>query len=86
MDSLQDLLGKYSPKEPKEIQLIKQYIDTQFGAPANVALRGNTIVITIQSAALANALRFHITKLKEVCGTQKRIMLRIGQVDTRTAQ
>lgn len=79
MESLQDLLGKYSPKEPPEVQAIKQYIEAEFKAPCTVALQGErAIVITVNSAALANTLRFHVTKLQAACDTKKRILLRIG--------
>lgn len=78
MDSLEDLLGKYSPKKPEEIQVIKQYIADNFSATASVALRGETIVITVPSAALANTLRFHVVKIQAACATDKRILLRIG--------
>lgn len=79
MESLQDLLGKYRRQEPPEIAIIKQYIDEQFHTTANVALQGDkAIVITVTSAALANTLRFHVTRLQAACETDKRILLRIG--------
>jgi len=78
MDNLQDLLGKYSRKEPREITAIKQYIHEQFHSDANVGMQGETIVVTVHSAALANTLRFQLSKMKEVAETEKRIILRIG--------
>lgn len=78
MDSLQDLLGAYRPQEPPEILVIKRYIDEHFSAPSSVAIRGETIVITVPSAALANTLRYHAAKLKAACGSSKRLMFRIG--------
>lgn len=79
MESLQDLLGKYTPQEPPEIAAIKSYVEEHFSTTPRVALQGESaIIITVQSAALANTLRFHITKLQEACDTTRRIVLRIG--------
>ncbi|HEY5667610.1 MAG TPA: hypothetical protein VIR03_00430 [Candidatus Saccharimonadales bacterium] len=78
MDSLEDLLGKYSPKEPAEVVALKQYIDETFHAASSIGLRGESIVITVASAALANTLRFHTTKLQAAAQTDKRIVFRIG--------
>jgi hypothetical protein len=80
MDSLQNLLGKYSPREPEEVLIIKHYIKKQFDAvPSSVAFQGDkAIVITVRSAALANTLRFHTSKLQEACNTDKRLLFRIG--------
>jgi hypothetical protein len=78
MDNLQDLLGKYSRKEPSEIAALKQYIHDQFNSEANIGLQGEAIVITVHSAALANTLRFQLPKLKAAANTEKRIILRIG--------
>ena len=78
MDSLQDLLGKYSPQEPAEILAIKRYIDEHFSAPSSVALQNDAIVITVHSAALANTLRYHGRKIKAACGSDKRLVFRIG--------
>ena len=78
MESLQDLLGGYSPKEPTEVLAIKQYIQKTFNVPSSVGLKGESIVITVPSAALANTLRFHTAKLKNAAQTDKKIVFRIG--------
>lgn len=78
MDNLQDLLGKYSRKEPREITALKQYIHEQYQSEASVGFQGEAIVVTVHSAALANTLRYQMTKLKSVAETKKRIILRIG--------
>lgn len=78
MDSLQDLLGRYSPKEPPEITAVKRYIDQRFKAESTVSLRDETIVVTVYSAALANTLRYHLRKMQAAADTKKRILLRIG--------
>ena len=78
MDNLRDLLGKYTPQEPPEIAAIKQYLQDQFKADCKVAFQGEAIVITVRSASLANALRFHSTKLRDAAQTDKRLVIRIG--------
>jgi hypothetical protein len=78
MDSLQDLLGRYSPKEPDEIAALKQYILDEFGAQSNVGLHGETLVITVNSASLANALRLRLLSLQRAANTKRKIMFRIG--------
>jgi hypothetical protein len=78
MDSLHDLLGKYSPKEPPEIRIIKHYIDEHFHMPSSVTVRDDAIVITVHSASLANTLRYHASKLRAACDTPKKILFRIG--------
>jgi hypothetical protein len=78
MDSLQNLLGKYSPKEPDETIAIKKYIYDTFKVASSVGLQGDSIIITVTSASLANTLRFQVTKLQKAGNTTKRIVFRIG--------
>lgn len=78
MESISDLLGKRVPQEPDEIKRIKAYIKEQFDAPASVALQGNSVVVTVRSAALANMLRLRIMQMQEASGTDKKVILRIG--------
>lgn len=78
MESLQDLLGKYRPKEPPEIVALKRYITDEFGVQSSVGLQGNNIVITVASAALANTLRLRLPALQAIADTDKRLVFRIG--------
>jgi hypothetical protein len=78
MDSLQDLLGRYSPKEPEEVMAVKQYIADEFGAESSVGLHGEALVITVASGSLANALRMRLPALKKISGADRKIMFRIG--------
>jgi hypothetical protein len=78
MEHVADLLGRYNAKEPDEIQAIKRYITDEFNAPSSVSLQPNAIIITVQSAALANTLRLRSTALQKLAGTTKRLLFRIG--------
>lgn len=78
MESLEDLLGRYRPEEPDEIALAKRYIMDTFRAEAGVAINGESLIITVHSAALSNTLRLRTLELKEACKTTKRLVFRIG--------
>lgn len=78
MDSIADLFGNRTPQEPDEINAIKNYISKEFNAPATVAVQGNSLIISVQSAALANTLRLRLPTLKKISNTTKRLVLRIG--------
>lgn len=78
MESLDDVLRRFRPNEPDEVLGIKQYIQTQFQASAIVAIRGETITITVSSASLANTLRLRTGELQKIANTTKRLMFRIG--------
>jgi hypothetical protein len=78
MDSLQELLSRYDPKEPEEIAAVKRYIFDEFGEKPTVGIHGDTLVITVRSASLANALRLRLLSLQKVANTKRKIMFRIG--------
>lgn len=79
MESLADLLGRYSPKGPDEVLAVKQYIADEFGAPASVGVQGeHALVITVSSASLANTLRLRTPAIQAAAGTTKRLVFRIG--------
>ena len=80
MDSMNDLFKQYRPagRQPAEVQAVKRYIYEELGAESSVSIHGNSLVVTVASAALANTLRFHIVKLREAAATDKHISFRIG--------
>ena len=78
MERLDDILGKYTPQEPGEVQAIKRYVKEQFHSTASVGVQAQALVITVQSASLANALRLRTTQIQAVCQTTKRLVFRIG--------
>lgn len=57
---------------------LKSYIMEEFGAKASIAQRGQTLLIIVKSAALANTLRMRLPKLQEIAGSERKIMFRIG--------
>jgi len=78
MDSLQELLGKYSPQEPHEVVALQRYISSEFGVESSVGLHGETLVITVTSASLASALRMRLPILQKIANTKRKIMFRIS--------
>lgn len=71
-------MGKYSPAAPDEITAVKKYIADEFGEESSVGLQGEALVITVRSAALANALRLRQTAIQKTANTSKRLLFRIG--------
>ncbi len=78
MESVSDLLGRYSKKEPGETVALKRYITDTFDSPCSIALKGETILITVHSASLANTLRLQTSDLQKIANTSKRLVFRIG--------
>lgn len=77
MDSMQELLGRYSPKEPPEIVAIRQYVYDNFHMLPSVGIQGEALIVTVSSSSLANTLRFHVAQMQQAAQTSKRIVLRI---------
>lgn len=78
MESVADVLGKYKPQNPDEVLAIKHYIEKEFNTGANVRLSNDVIIVTVNSASLANTLRLRINQLRSAADTKKRILFRIG--------
>lgn len=78
MDSLQDILSKYEKPEAPELVAIKRYVDERYHTLVSAAIQGETIVVTVPSAALANTLRLQTTTIQQTCQMTKRLLIRIG--------
>ncbi|HEV2403445.1 MAG TPA: hypothetical protein VGS08_04555 [Candidatus Saccharimonadales bacterium] len=78
MDQLTDILRSRVPQEPPEIAAIKGYIWDNFQSPATILIQNERIVIAVESAALANTLRFRLTQLQSIAQTSKQLVFRIG--------
>ena len=78
MESIGDILGKYNPAVPDEVAAVKQYIFQEFGVRSSVGIQGNSLVITVPGASLANALKLRQVAIQKAAGTTKRLIFRIG--------
>ena len=78
MSSIADILAKKDYDEPPEIQIIKEFVRESFNSNVGVTMQPKQIIITTSSAALAGTLRMHIHTITELCGTDKRLVFRIG--------
>lgn len=76
--SLSDLLADKNYQEPPEIQQIKEFVEAQIGLRPGVAIKTDSYIIKVPSAAAAGALRSSLFKLKEQLQTRKRLIIRIG--------
>ncbi|HUD07108.1 MAG TPA: hypothetical protein VMR34_04425 [Candidatus Saccharimonadales bacterium] len=81
MDDIKTILANKKIIEPDEIKIIKDFIYKHFDSPSNILVQPRQIIIIVSSAGLAGSLRFMLTDLKKVCKTDKRFLIRIGQVD-----
>ena len=75
---LGDILRNRRVEEPAEVQVIKKFVQKQFGASCRVVVQPQQIVIQVASASLAGALRIKLHELQKLCDTDKRLMIRIG--------
>lgn len=75
--SLQDILSKKNFDEPLEIRIIKDFLQTNYKATAQVTVQSNQIIIAVHGASLAGTVRMRLHELKELCHTEKRLVLRI---------
>lgn len=78
MDSLRDLMAKRGTPDQPEITAIKRYVDEHFHTPVRAAVNGNTIIVTVPSASLANTLRLQTSVIQKACQLEKRLVFRIG--------
>jgi hypothetical protein len=78
MDSLGSILGGKNLEEPPQSICIKRYVETEFKARVGVQVRERDIIISVQSAALANTLRLRGPDIKRHCQITQRLTFRIG--------
>jgi hypothetical protein len=76
--SLQDLMAGRFDAQPPEIQIIKDFVLKEFDEDVAVAMQTHQVTISVRSSALAGALRPHLYKIKKLCNTEKRLVIRIG--------
>jgi len=78
MSSIADILAKKQYDEPTEVQIIKEFVRETYKSNVSVTVQPMQIVITTKSAALAGTLRMQIHMLKQLCDTDKKLVLRIS--------
>lgn len=77
-ESMGDLLAKRStPQEPQEFQVIRDFVTNRFNSNVRLESHDKTIVIKVDNASLAGALRMELHQLKEMCRTDKKLVIRI---------
>lgn len=78
MDNIKDLLNSDRFAEPSEVALIKQYIQDKYRTDSQVTIQDTQIIIAVPSSALAGTLQMELPKIKELCKTDKKLLVRIG--------
>ena len=76
-NSLADLLANKDFDEPDEMKAIKLFVQKNYKVDVEIQLRDKEIIVTTESAALANTLRLKLPELRKAAATDKRIVLRI---------
>lgn len=77
-DSLGDILGRERFVEPPEVEVIKHFLKENFEAGCRITVQPRQIIIAVQGASLAGALRMRLHELQALCQTQKRLVIRIN--------
>jgi hypothetical protein len=81
MDSLHSILSNRNFDEPPEVTSLKKYVDDTFQVKASVQVTGQSLIVTVASASLANTLRLRTPEIRRRCQiSEKRLVIRIGQV------
>lgn len=78
MSSIANILSAKKFEEPKEVKIIKDFVQEKFQTNINVKVNDKQIIVSAPSSALIGALRLHSHELTEVCQTNKRITFIIG--------
>ena len=78
MESIGDLLKRYNPQGPDDVLAVKRYIAETFNTQVSVGVQGESLVVTVPSASLANTLRLRTLAIQKAAGTAKRLIFRIG--------
>lgn len=76
-NTLSDILANKSFREPREITIIKDFVQEHFRANVSVILQENQIIIVVAHAALAGSLRTHLYDLQKRCKTKRQLQIRI---------
>lgn len=76
-NSLADVLANKDFDEPDEMKAIKLFVKKNYQTDVEIQLREREIIVTTQSAALANTLRLKLPEIRKLAATDKRIVLRI---------
>lgn len=78
MDSVGSLLNRQLFNEPEEIAKIKQFLLDKYNKSAQITVQPNQIIIQVSGAAFAGSLRMDLDTIKNLCNTDKKLIIRIG--------
>jgi outer membrane protein assembly factor BamA len=78
MESLQDILGRKDFTKPDEIEIIKNYIQKNYGSNSQVKLQRGTLIVSVASSSLAASLQLERYKMIKACKIEKKLAIRAG--------
>jgi hypothetical protein len=80
MESLQEILGRKQLSPPDDMALIKDYVSRRYKSKCFVKVQRGTLVVSVQSAALAATLQLERQRMIKACGLgDKKLVIRNGK-------
>lgn len=79
-DAIGSLIDTKRFQQPPEVAIIQAFVMQKFQADVSVTVLEKQIILTVTSAALAGSLRPFLWELAQLCGTTKRLSIRIAAV------
>lgn len=77
-ESMGDLLARRPvPQEPKEFAIIREFVTGRFNSKVHLENHDRSIIIKVDNASLAGALRMELHNLQDLCQTDKKLVIRI---------
>lgn len=81
MDSLSDLLHAKRPKEPPQLQALRDYVKSTHNVDVYVGTSQFGYTLMVPNAPLASTLRMEIPQIKVACNLDKKLFIRIGHIE-----
>lgn len=77
MDSIKGILRNKKIIEPAEVTKLNKFISDEYGVKAEISIRGQSLIVGVNSSPLANNLRLRLPQIKRQLGIKQNIRLRI---------
>lgn len=76
-DSMKDLLSKREPTEPKEFQIIRNFVTDNFNEPISLSSRNNQIIISVNNSAFAGVLQLRLHEIEKLLNKKNVLRVRL---------
>lgn len=78
MEDISKILSKKTLSAPKEIDLLKNFIENKYQEKVKISVKNDSFLIEVRKSALANALRYDFREIKDNI-TSKKIIIRTSR-------